>query len=152
MNEETNANDRQIAGTHYQSAIQHWDYVIANDLDYFQAQITKYVTRWKKKGGITDLQKAQHFLQKYIEAVRSGAYKEFKVAPAAVTASVVPAERVKEWQGYTFEGAKDGLFEFSCHACRTHVWVPEHTDPLTAHGECARARGYVEQDQFNVLT
>jgi len=61
------ANDKQIAGNHYKSKIQHWDYVVANDLDYFQAQITKYVTRWKKKNGIDDLRKAAHFLEKYME-------------------------------------------------------------------------------------
>jgi hypothetical protein len=61
------ANDKQVGGAHYKSPIQHWDYVIANDLDYFQAQITKYVTRWKKKHGVQDLLKAQHFLEKYIE-------------------------------------------------------------------------------------
>lgn len=61
------ANNKQVAGDHYKSSIQHWDYVVANDLDYFQAQITKYVTRWKKKNGIQDLKKAQHFLEKYIE-------------------------------------------------------------------------------------
>jgi hypothetical protein len=63
----TKANEKQIGGDHYKSSIQHWDYVIANDLDYFQAQITKYVTRWRKKGGIKDLEKALHFLEKYIE-------------------------------------------------------------------------------------
>lgn len=61
------ANDKQVGGGHYKSTIQHWDYVIANDLDYFQAQVTKYVTRWKKKNGVQDLLKAQHFLEKYIE-------------------------------------------------------------------------------------
>lgn len=61
------ANDRQVAGDHYRSEIQHWDYVWANDLDYFQGQITRYVTRWKKKGGVEDLEKARHFLDKYIE-------------------------------------------------------------------------------------
>lgn len=61
------ANKRQVDGGHYRSQIQHWDYVIANDLDYFQGQITKYVTRWKNKNGLVDLQKAQHFLEKYIE-------------------------------------------------------------------------------------
>jgi len=64
------ANDKQVAGTHYKSKIQHWDYVVANDLDYFQAQITKYVTRWRKKNGLTDLEKASHFLEKYIEIER----------------------------------------------------------------------------------
>ena len=61
------ANDKQVAGRHYKTEIQHWDYVQANDLDYFQGQITKYVTRWKKKNGLDDLLKAQHFLEKYIE-------------------------------------------------------------------------------------
>lgn len=64
------ANEKQVGGYHYKSSIQHWDYVVANDLDYFQAQITKYITRWKKKNGLTDLYKAEHFLQKYIELNR----------------------------------------------------------------------------------
>lgn len=61
------ANNSQVGGAHYRTEIQHWDYVVANELDYFQGQITKYVTRWKKKNGIQDLKKAQHFLTKYIE-------------------------------------------------------------------------------------
>ena len=61
------ANTRQVAGSHYASDIQHWDVVVANELDYFQGQITKYVMRWKKKNGVQDLKKAQHFLEKYIE-------------------------------------------------------------------------------------
>lgn len=64
------ANEHQVGGGHYRSTIQHWDYVIANDLDYFQGQITKYVTRWKQKGGVQDLEKARHFLDKYIEHVK----------------------------------------------------------------------------------
>jgi hypothetical protein len=65
------ANEKQVAGNHYKSSIEHWDYVVANDLDYFQGQITKYVTRWKNKNGVTDLLKAQHFLEKYIEVVNA---------------------------------------------------------------------------------
>jgi len=63
----TNANDRQVAGQHYAAAIQHWDFAASQQFDYFQGQITKYVTRWKKKNGLDDLLKAQHFLEKYIE-------------------------------------------------------------------------------------
>jgi hypothetical protein len=60
----------QIAGNHYRRLkIQVWDYVIANDLDYFQGSIIKYVTRWKDKGGVEDLRKAKHFLDKYIETM-----------------------------------------------------------------------------------
>jgi hypothetical protein len=61
------SNKKQVGGKHYASDIQHWDYVVANDLNYFEGQITKYVTRARKKGGLQDLQKARHFLDKYIE-------------------------------------------------------------------------------------
>lgn len=61
------ANKRQVGGTHYHNQIQHWDWAASNKLDYFQGQITKYVSRWKYKNGVEDLRKAQHFLEKYIE-------------------------------------------------------------------------------------
>jgi len=61
------ANQRQVGGAHYSTPIQHWDFAAANQYDYFQGQITKYVDRWKRKNGLQDLQKAAHFLQKYLE-------------------------------------------------------------------------------------
>jgi hypothetical protein len=64
----TRANDMQVGGDHYKvGGEEHWDRVHRLGLDYFQAQITKYVERWRKKGGIQDLHKARHFLDKYIE-------------------------------------------------------------------------------------
>lgn len=66
----TNASNEQVAGDHYKKcSIQPWDYTIANDLDYFQGSIIKYVTRWKDKGWVEDLYKARHFLDKYIETM-----------------------------------------------------------------------------------
>jgi len=62
-----NANDTQTGGTHYQVAIQPWDYIIANDLGYLEGNVIKYVTRYKNKGGVEDLRKAQHYLAKLIE-------------------------------------------------------------------------------------
>lgn len=62
------ANQRQVGGDHYKTGgEEHWDRVERLKLDYFQGQITKYVERWKKKNGIQDLEKARHFLDKYIE-------------------------------------------------------------------------------------
>ncbi len=68
------ANDRQEGGTHYQTGDkpQHWDLAIMYRWDAFQYQITKYVMRWKYKHDsreqrLTDLKKARHFLDKYIE-------------------------------------------------------------------------------------
>ena len=67
-----NPNDRQVGGDHYKSATQHWDLAIEHKWDYLQGQVIKYMMRWKKKNGLQDLEKAQHFLEKYIEAVRTG--------------------------------------------------------------------------------
>jgi hypothetical protein len=71
------ANDYQIGQGHITKlAIQHWDFVLpgeANGLDYFQAAITKYVVRWRHKGGVEDLRKAQHYLAKYMELIEAGA-------------------------------------------------------------------------------
>lgn len=64
------ANERQVGGNYYSKAgkdEQHWDRVARLGLDYFQAQVTKYVERCWDKNGIEDLKKAVHFLQKYIE-------------------------------------------------------------------------------------
>lgn len=63
------ANDKQVGGEHYNDGapMQHWDMVALFKLDYFQGNITKYLFRWRKKNGIEDLKKAQHYLEKYIE-------------------------------------------------------------------------------------
>lgn len=66
------ANERQVGGSHYKTnGEEHWDRVYRLELDYFQACITKYVERWKKKNGIEDLEKARHYLDKYIELEKS---------------------------------------------------------------------------------
>ena len=62
------ANEQQVGGAHYAvKAIQPWDYIIDNNLGYLEGNVVKYVSRWKDKGGIEDLKKAQHYLQKLIE-------------------------------------------------------------------------------------
>jgi len=82
------ANDRQVGGSHYGGgAQQHWDIVHQHGLDYFQGQITKYVMRWRKKNGLQDLEKAQHFLEKYIELVKSAPKVEPARTPVADNAA-----------------------------------------------------------------
>jgi hypothetical protein len=64
----TTANDTQIGGDHYkEKSIQPWDFIAANQLGYFEGNIVKYVSRWQDKGGINDLKKARHYLDKLIE-------------------------------------------------------------------------------------
>ena len=62
------ANKTQVAGSHYKAkTIQPWDYIAANRLGYFEGNIVKYVSRWRDKGGVEDLRKARHYLDKLIE-------------------------------------------------------------------------------------
>ena len=62
------ANTQQVAGVHYKDkVIQPWDYIAANALGYFEGNVIKYVSRWRDKGGVEDLRKARHYLDKLIE-------------------------------------------------------------------------------------
>lgn len=61
------ANDKQVAGTHYQKPIQTWDYIHRNNIPYLEGNIIKYVSRWRDKAGVQDLEKAKHYLEKLIE-------------------------------------------------------------------------------------
>ena len=63
------ANDTQVGGTHYRLTIEPWDYIIQNNLGYLEGNIIKYVTRYKGKHGVEDLQKARHYLDKLIETL-----------------------------------------------------------------------------------
>ena len=64
------ANESQVGGAHYQSGYQHWDFVqdCLGGL-YMEGCITKYISRWRKKNGLQDLEKALHYCQKLIELV-----------------------------------------------------------------------------------
>jgi len=62
-----NANDKQIQGTHYQTNIQPWDAITDWELGFLDGCAVKYLSRWRKKGGVDDLRKAVHFIEKLIE-------------------------------------------------------------------------------------
>jgi hypothetical protein len=60
--------DIQVGGDHYKKlAIQPMEYSMANKLDACQHTIIKYVTRFRDKGGIADLDKAKHVIDMLIE-------------------------------------------------------------------------------------
>ena len=62
------ANEEQHGGRHYiNKPIQPWDYIIANGMGYLEGNIIKYISRYKEKGGLDDLIKASHYLDKLIE-------------------------------------------------------------------------------------
>ena len=59
--------DQQVAGSHYQRAIQPWDIISEWELDFWEGNVLKYLLRWKHKDGVQDLKKAKHYLEYIIE-------------------------------------------------------------------------------------
>ena len=60
--------DTQVGGDHYKKlAIQPMQYSMANGLDACQHTIIKYVTRFRDKNGIQDLEKAKHVIDMLIQ-------------------------------------------------------------------------------------
>jgi hypothetical protein len=63
-----NALDIQVAGDHYKAMpIQPVEFIHANNIPYCEANAIKYLCRWRKKGGIADLEKAKHYIELLIE-------------------------------------------------------------------------------------
>ena len=68
IQQEVKATDTQIGGNHYTKlAIQPMCYSMANGLDPLQHTVIKYVTRFRDKNGIEDLEKAKHCIDMLIE-------------------------------------------------------------------------------------
>jgi len=63
------AKEEQIGGNHYKDMkIQPIEYILGNNLNYCEANVVKYISRWKSKGGIEDLRKAKHYIDLLIES------------------------------------------------------------------------------------
>jgi hypothetical protein len=60
--------DDQVGGDHYKKLkIQPIEYIHANEIGYMEGNVIKYVSRWKEKNGIKDLEKAKHYIDLLIE-------------------------------------------------------------------------------------
>jgi len=69
VREMTSALDRQVGGSHYKGmTIQPIEYIMANNLDYCEANVVKYISRWRNKGGVEDLRKVKHYVDLLIDA------------------------------------------------------------------------------------
>ncbi len=58
----------QVGGGHYKDLkIQPIEYIHANSLGYCEANVVKYISRWKSKGGLQDLEKVKHYVDLLIK-------------------------------------------------------------------------------------
>lgn len=69
---QSKANDRQPGGDHYiKKTIQPWDYILAIGAGFLDGNVIKYVSRFRDKNGLEDLEKAKHYLDKLIEVEKA---------------------------------------------------------------------------------
>jgi hypothetical protein len=62
------ANAVQVGGGHYkQFKFETWDVILDWGLGYLDGNAVKYLSRWRHKGGVEDLRKAKHYIEKLIE-------------------------------------------------------------------------------------
>jgi hypothetical protein len=57
----------QTSPKHYQTKIQPIDFIQANNLNFCEGNIIKYITRYKEKNGKEDLLKARQYLDYLIK-------------------------------------------------------------------------------------
>ena len=56
--------------THYQTKIQPIEYIEANNLGFHEGNVIKYITRYKDKNGIEDLEKAKTYIEMLIDKLK----------------------------------------------------------------------------------
>lgn len=60
--------ESQVGGSHYKSlVIQPVEYIHKNGIPYLEGNVIKYITRWRSKGGVADLEKAKHYIDLLIQ-------------------------------------------------------------------------------------
>lgn len=62
----------ELTPSHYDFAIQPVDYITQNDLGFCEGNVIKYISRWRRKNGREDLQKAMHYIQILIDNLDKG--------------------------------------------------------------------------------
>ena len=64
---------KQVGSNHYKDkAIQPIEYIHANKMGFCEGNVVKYITRWKEKNGVADLEKAKHYIELLIELENKG--------------------------------------------------------------------------------
>jgi len=71
--EEVKRSQDPIDPPHYNNhEIEPITYIMANGFDFCEGNIIKYVSRWKEKGGVSDLRKAHQYLEFLIKQEEEG--------------------------------------------------------------------------------
>ena len=96
--------DTQVGGDHYKKwKIQPVEYIHGNDIPFIEGCVIKYISRWRDKGGVADLEKAKHFINLLIElesnesneAISNGSTGLLRPSEVCTTESYVQGSSIK---------------------------------------------------------
>lgn len=108
------ANDRQHGGDHYKKfPYEHWDFVCDTGQHYLVGCATKYAARWRSKGGIQDLEKMVHYLDKAEErgVTRPTAYHNSHLERFCEQLGPIEALLVRFIMTDAWDGARNLVFD-----------------------------------------
>ena len=69
-----------INPTYYRKGIETTDYIVSHSMNYLEGNIIKYITRYKYKGGLEDIEKAEWYLARLKKALLEEAEDYIKKA------------------------------------------------------------------------
>lgn len=106
------ANEKQVGGTHYKTAYEHWDLMLdfGYGVSYLVGQATKYVTRWRKKNGLEDLLKALHFVNKLIENRHKIVFNHYDVRDLGEQSKASIRDAIERYAGFNQLNAQETEF------------------------------------------
>jgi hypothetical protein len=88
--------DEQVGGTHYSRlGIEPIQFIETNALGYHEGNVIKYISRWRNKNGLEDLNKAKWYIERLIELETSKLEHEDQVE-AEITEAAARAEELFE--------------------------------------------------------
>ena len=93
--------DTQIGGNHYKTAIQPVEYIHANNLNFFEGNVIKYITRHREKGGKSDLQKAIHYIEMLIQFEYSDSAEITEKVNSVEALKDSNISEIKDGEGFT---------------------------------------------------
>lgn len=118
--------DTQIGGSHYKDMpIQPMEFSMANGLDACQHTVIKYVTRFREKGGVQDLEKAKHVIDMLIEFDRRLEKQQDATNEAKNEAKEDAMDRLMREAKKAAETVAKTSAEVSCEcpACNFENWL-----------------------------
>lgn len=96
-----------------ESGMQPFDVIDVYDLTYYEASLFKYLVRWRKKDGLTDLKKALHFLEE--AAIRAEKADAGRTRPQSLPTEGYHPEDVTE--AFGLEGKTGSATRCLLNAC-----------------------------------